>query len=53
MRGQTWLVVLSIASLLTGCAVSAPAPSSFVLTSLVPIEGFDRTDMQCYYGIVW
>lgn len=53
MRGQTWLVVLLMASLLAGCAASATAPTPFVLTSIVPIDSFDRTDLQCYYGVVW
>jgi hypothetical protein len=51
---RTWLLVLVLAApLLASCATSGTAQPPFVLTSIVPIEGYDRTDMQCYYGVVW
>jgi hypothetical protein len=49
-----WLRVLLLATpLLTSCATGSSPQPPFVLTSIVPIEGYDRTDMQCYYGVVW
>lgn len=48
-----WLLVLLVAPVLPGCAVSTTALSPVVLTSIVPVESFDRTDLQCYYGVVW
>ena len=49
-----WLrVLLLVTPLLTSCATTSSPQAPFVLTSIVPIEGYDRTDMQCYYGVVW
>ncbi len=54
MRYGTWLrVLLLVTPLLTSCATASSPQPPFVLTSIVPIEGYDRTDMQCYYGVVW
>jgi hypothetical protein len=54
VRYRILLFVLLLATpLLANCATPGPAQPPFVLTSIVPIEGYDRTDMQCYYGVVW
>jgi hypothetical protein len=54
VRYRTWLLVLLLATpLLASCATPGTAQSPFVLTSIVPMVGDDRTDMPCYYGVVW
>jgi hypothetical protein len=53
MGRRTWPLVLLVAPLLAGCAAPAAAPLPATLTSMVPTTSFDRTDMPCYYGVVW
>jgi hypothetical protein len=46
------LALIVLAAVLAGCAVKPPTPLPAV-TSIVPTDSFDRTDLVCYYGPVW
>jgi hypothetical protein len=47
------MLALLALPMLAGCAASGTVPPLPPLTSVVPTVGSDRTDMPCYYGVIW
>jgi hypothetical protein len=47
------MLALLALPLLAGCATPATVPIPATLTEMVPTVSFDRTDLPCYYGVVW